>query len=150
MNSVALPAISTLRISKLRAKKTAASTQITLPKSTGELLCTAPAGKDFSLTLSTPEAELLHVAYSAQNHAFTLDNKEFPLQQNDAPTLHAFVDGSVIELIAADRIGYTKRFYYPESTAPDIVVIAHGTTSLDAWKIAPISDDRLTSPPRTT
>lgn len=144
-----LPTISTLRVSKLRATTATSSTRITLPQSTGEVLCTAPADKDFSVTLSTPATELIRITYSAQNHAFTLDKKEFPLQPNDAPTLHAFVDGSVIELIAGGRIGYTKRFYYTESTAPDIVVVANGTASLDAWKIAPISKDRLTTPPRT-
>gem|GEM_PF-2057760 len=59
------------------------------------------------------------------------------------PTRRAFLAS------AGKRIGYTKHFYYTESTAPDIVVFAHGTPPLDAWKIAPISKDRLTTPPRT-
>jgi len=144
-----LPTISTLRISKIPAKTTNASTQITLPRATGEVLCTASPRKDFTFTMSTASTELIHITYSAQKHAFTIDNKEIPLQPNDTPSLHAFVDGSVIELIAGQRIGYTKRFYYPESTAPDIVVVAHASALLDAWEIAPISNDRLTTPPRT-
>jgi beta-fructofuranosidase len=52
----------------------------------------------------------------------------------------------VIELILGERIGYTKRFYYEGSTAPDIRVHAtgKGEVTMNAWKIEPISNNRLT------
>jgi beta-fructofuranosidase len=97
---------------------------------------------------SAGETELLRVSYSAETHSFIADGKQIALQPDDLPELHAFVDGSVIELIVGERIGYTKRFYYPGSLAPDIVVHASGLGSvrLDAWKISPISTNRLTTP----
>ena len=66
----------------------------------------------------------------------------------DAPTLHAFVDASVIELIAGERIGYTQRFYY-EGPAPDVRASASGSgVTMAAWRIVPISENRLTTPAR--
>lgn len=52
----------------------------------------------------------------------------------------------MIELILGERIGYTKRFYYESATAPDIRVHATGMgdITMDAWKIEPISSNRLT------
>ena len=44
------------------------------------------------------------------------------LQPGDVPTLHAFVDGSVIELILGERIGYTKRFYYTRAVLRRILL----------------------------
>ncbi len=140
-----LPGVSVLRDRKIASE----GGKVMLPKSTGEVLCVGEAGKDFSFSMSGGEAELMRVSYSAQSHSFTADGKEIALQPGDAPTLHAFVDGSVIELILGERIGYTKRFYYTSAAAPDIVVSAHGgPVKMDAWKIAPISDNRLTTPAR--
>jgi hypothetical protein len=61
------------------------------------------------------------------------------------------VDGSVIELILGGRIGYTKRFYYA-GAAPDVPVFAESqdeSVEISAWSIAPISDNRLTTPARS-
>ena len=75
-----------------------------------------------------------------------LDGKRTGLQHSDIPKVHAFVDGSVIEVMLSERIGYTKRFYYPETIAPNITIRASGTDiSLKAWTISPISNDRLTT-----
>lgn len=80
-------------------------------------------------------------------HAFVVDDREIALEVSDIPILHAFVDGSVIELNASERIGYTKRFYHSGSTAPDILVRTHANEAkLTAWQIAPISPNRLTTP----
>ena len=125
--------------------------QIKLPKATGEVVCKGSASQDFAFTMSTGATDLLHVTYSAEKHAFVIDGNQIVLQPNDATSLHAFVDGSVIELIVGERISYTKRFYYTQPIAPDIVVVAKGTGSIKmgAWKIASISNNRLTTPPRT-
>jgi beta-fructofuranosidase len=140
-----LPGVSALRDRKIASE----GGKVVLPKATGEVLCVGEADKDFSFSMSGGEAELMTVNYSAENHSFNANGKVIALQPGDAPTLHAFVDGSVIELILGERIGYTKRFYYTSAAAPDIVVSAHGgPVKIDAWKVAPISDNRLTTPAR--
>jgi hypothetical protein len=63
----------------------------------------------------------------------------------DLPVVHAYVDGSVIELILGERIGYTKRFYYTELVAPDIVVVVDGIVTMEAWRVKAISEDQLSS-----
>jgi beta-fructofuranosidase len=75
------------------------------------------------------------------------DGKEIQLQPADIPQIHAFVDGSVIETIVSQRIGFTKRFYYAQTTAPDIQIrITGGPFTAGAWNVTPISNDRLTTP----
>ena len=146
-----LPSISALRTSVLPQENIRGGIQIKLPKATGEVICTGSTSQDFAFTMSTVVTELLHVTYSAEKHAFVIDGNQIVLQPNDATSLHAFVDGSVIELIVGEQISYTRRFYYTQPTAPDIVVVAKGTGSIKmgAWKIASISNNRLTTPPRT-
>ncbi len=118
-----------------------------LQAANGEVLVTGHRGSGFEFTLRGAEAELLHVVYEPMPHRFLVDGKTFALEADDLPTLHAFVDGSVIELIVAERIGYTKRFYYPGDTAPAITVDLSGDGArLEGWKVAPISTNRLTTP----
>jgi beta-fructofuranosidase len=97
--------------------------------------------------MSEGAAELVRVRYSAEKHAMMADDKEIPLEPGDAPMLHAFVDGSVIEMILGQRIGYTKRFYFDGTVAPDMDVRVAGSSGvkLSAWKIAAISSNRLTT-----
>ena len=146
-----LPSTETLRSTPLPTHQTPTGTRTILPKANGELLLSSPSGQDFSLSIHAAETEVLHLTYTAKTHTFLIDGKEFTLQPHDTPNLHAFVDGSVIELLVGSRVGYTKRFYYTESVAPDMVVVADGTdpVSLAAWSIAPISENRLTTPTRS-
>jgi beta-fructofuranosidase len=120
-----------------------------MPAANGELLCLGVRGKSFELRLGTQaELELATVKYVAARHVFVADGKEIALLPEDTPTVHAFVDGSVIEMVLGERIGLTKRFYY-EGAAPAISAIAESeaeSVMLQAWKIAPISKDRLTTP----
>jgi beta-fructofuranosidase len=119
-----------------------------LPNATGELLCTGRKGNAFELMISCSEhPELLRVKYLSDTHSFLADGKEIKLQPGDAPTIHAYVDGSVIEVILGERIGYTNRFYYASSNAPEIQVstVGVGLISMDAWKVNPISSNRLTT-----
>lgn len=120
----------------------------TLLKASGELICWGAKGKGFEFTLSDGASELMRVTYSAENHAFVADGTEIVLQPGDLPRLQALVDGSVIELILGERIGYTKRFYYQGATAPDVRAWAYGDgqVKMTAWKIRPISQNRLTTP----
>jgi beta-fructofuranosidase len=140
-----LPELDKLRDGALPAKP---SGECTLPGASGELLCAGVPGSPLELTMSEGMTELLRVRYSPEKHAMIADGKEIPLQPGDAPVLHAFVDGSVIEVILSQRIGYTKRFYFDGPIAPDIEVRVAGPSGvkLGAWKIAAISSNRLTTP----
>ncbi len=146
-----LPQTQSLRAGTVPASESREGALKILKGASGELLANGTQGRDFTFTLSTSAAELMRVSYSAAKHTFTADEKEIVLAPADEPTLHAFVDGSVIELILGQRIGYTKRFYYPEQTAPDVLALlsAGKTGTLDAWKIRPISANRLTTPARS-
>jgi beta-fructofuranosidase len=141
-----LPQSTALRAGTVPVERSPASAQATLQKATGEVMLRGVKGVSFTFTASNGAAELLHLDYFAEKHAFSADGKEIPLRADDKPTLHAFVDGSAIEVIVAERIGYTRRFYYKDSTAPDVVVRSEGgSTSMSAWKITPISTNRLTT-----
>jgi len=145
-----LPALKTLREGVVRGMRSSDEIKVTLPRATGEVLCKGAEGA-FEFKIMAGAKELLSVRYSAETHTFTAEGRQITLEPGDAPTLHAYVDGSVIELILGERIGYTKRFYYVEAVAPDIEVVANGAGAIrmDAWKIAPISNNRLTTPART-
>lgn len=147
-----LPTLATLR-STLPVPPATSGKEIKfiLQKASGEVLCTAPRRTEafeFIVQSSIDESELLRIAYDPGKHAFMAGDKEIVLEPNDAPQLHAYVDGSVIEVIVSQREGYTKRFYYMQRTAPDITVRIIGGTGMtaSAWKIDPISNNRLTTP----
>jgi beta-fructofuranosidase len=150
----ALPETAGLRAGLLPAKGLrpgkldAASLDATLPKASGEVLCAGRKGAAMQFAIKLNETDLLHATYVPDTHKFILEGKEIALEPTDLPSLHAYVDGSVIELIVSERIGYTKRFYYAGSVAPDIEVSATGSgdVRLTGWKISPISKDRLTTP----
>jgi beta-fructofuranosidase len=145
-----LPQTASLREGSVAPSESRAGVLKILKDASGEVLASAGPQQDFTFTFSTVAAELMRVAYSAAKRSFTADGKEIALEPADEPTLHAFVDGSVIELILGQRIGYTKRFYYSEKTAPDVQALlsAGSAASLSAWKIRPISENRLTTPAR--
>jgi beta-fructofuranosidase len=147
-----LPALAKLRDGSLSAKHAGTTTLLTLPRANGEILCTAEQAQGFGCTLknATSGDTLLHIAYNAQSNSLIADRKEIPMLPGETPRLHGFVDGSVIGLIVNERVGYTVRFYYPQAQAPDITVALEGTgVHADAWKVKPISDDRLTTPAAT-
>ena len=139
-----LPQASVLRDGVVAVSKTDGCV---LRAATGEVVCSGVKGKSFAFGLRTGLGELLQVQYLGERHVFVADGKEIALEAADMPTLHAYVDGSVIELIVGERIGYTKRFYYTEKTAPDVTAWTDGNDAvLKAWKVAPISKNRLTTP----
>jgi len=91
-------------------------------------------------------SELLKIVFVPERHLLVADGKEVALPRSDTPKIHAFIDGSVIEIIFCERVGYTKRFYYSGETAPDITIRASGQDlALNAWELSPISADRLTT-----
>jgi beta-fructofuranosidase len=144
-----LPQTAALRAAVVSVASSAAGKTAALRGASGEVLCSGKPGQNFDFSLGTAAGELLRVSYSAEKHAFTADGKDVVLEPGDAPTLHGFVDGSVIELILGERIGYTKRFYYPQKMAPDVTALltaSGGAGMMNAWKIRPISANRLTTP----
>jgi beta-fructofuranosidase len=142
-----LPQTAARRGGEVSLERSEAGTQAILAKASGEVMLDGVKGVGFSFTISTSTADLMQVDYSAEKHAFMVDGKEALLQEGDIPTLHIFVDGSVIELILSERIGYTKRFYYTESTAPGIIVkTEQRNANIRAWEVEPISNNRLTTP----
>jgi beta-fructofuranosidase len=140
-----LPQASALRGASLPAMESRVGLLRKLPRATGEAMWTGKRGSDAVVRISDGEKELVSVMYSAADHTMSADGHTVALGPDDEPSVHAFVDGSVIELILGERVGYTKRFYYTSATAPDILVSASGGASLKAWKVAAISKDRLTT-----
>ena len=142
-----LPQTAELRSSALPSQQTQAGDLNTLREASGEVLCTGAKTASMQFIISDGVNQLLRANYSPATHSFLIDGHEFALQPDDAPSLHVFVDGSVIELVVSERIGYTKRFYYTSSRPPDILVHAAGMgfVRMSAWKISPISPNRLTS-----
>jgi beta-fructofuranosidase len=146
-----LPETAKLRSSSIAPSASAASpasgtTLLTLPRATGELLCTGTKGSAFALTLTAASTPLMQISYSPETHTITANGKQIALEPSDVPTLHAFVDGSLIELIVGERIGYAQRFYYTSATAPDIHArITGANIKSHAWKLNPISPNRLTT-----
>jgi len=119
---------------------------IILRTATGEISCIGKRETRVNFSMMLGSTELVHLEYSSEEHAWFLDREKIELQPQDVPTVHAFVDGSVVEMILSERVGCTKRFYYPGTIAPDISIRASGIEGrLKAWTISPISNDRLTT-----
>ena len=82
-----------------------------MPGATGEVLCVGNEGSGMEFCACLGTTELVRLSYSAEQHSWLANGGKYPLQPSDLPKVHAFIDGSVIELILSERIGYTKRFY---------------------------------------
>jgi len=109
------------------------------------------APKDPTSTVAS-QVSLLSIRYSHANpKELVVDQQRVPISLNSADSLELrfLIDGSVIELFVNNQTTYTKRFYYPGSTAPDIAVNITGNqadiTRLSLWQLTPISKDRLTT-----
>jgi beta-fructofuranosidase len=145
-----LPQVSSLRGAALPVSKIQGGATTTLPEANGEVLATGTKGQAMELNLNLGQGGAIALSYSPERHAFTADGKEIQLEPADIPKLHILVDGSVAEIMLSERVGYTKRFYYEGSTAPEIKVTATGQhLKLSAWSIRPISGNRLTTPAAT-
>ncbi|MEO6816355.1 MAG: hypothetical protein ABI177_06615 [Edaphobacter sp.] len=150
-----LPNLVALRSSiPLRSVTSGSGTEFILQRASGEVLCRAPRGTeafDFVMQDSSDQSELLRIVYDPKKHAFLLDGKEIALEPDDAPELHAYIDGSVIEVILSEREEYTRRFYCSQTTAPEIRGRIIGGTQImaSAWKVDPITNNRLTTPSAT-
>jgi beta-fructofuranosidase len=141
----------------------------TLKGACGEILCRIkPSQEPFTVDLidttlhteapkdptvaAAAQVSLLSIRYSHANpKELVVDQQRVPinLTSGEPLELRFFVDGSVIELFVNNQTTYTKRFYYPGPTAPEIAVNITGKpadfTRLSMWQINPISKDRLTT-----
>jgi beta-fructofuranosidase len=117
-----------------------------LKAASGEVVCSGVKGRSFELTLGSNSAELVHISYSGAEHRFDVAGHQVALEPTDEPRIHIFVDGSVIESVLSERVGYTSRFYYSAKSAPDITTSVKGEAKITAWKISPITCNRLTTP----
>ena len=87
------------------------------------------------------------------HHADEIFVDDYPLPvvpgENKDLDLNLYVDGSVIEVFINGEAAYTKRFYCPENTAPDLQMQWAGRladiANLRVWQLSPISIDRLTT-----
>ncbi len=142
------PQVNTLRVGEQSREPSTTGILKTVHRATGEVLCVGSVSHDFELTFRNGDTLLAQVNYVADTHSLTADGHTIALQPGDDPQVHAFLDGSVLEMNLGERVGYTKRFYYADSTAPNVSVVATGRQplKLQAWKIAPISKNRLTTP----
>lgn len=141
-----LPETESLRSQPRAWKKHANEYVQIVPKATGEVMCSGERRADLRFHVALDSGELLHLDYSTEKHAWTANGSSIHLQPEDLPTVHAFIDGSVIEIVLSERITYTKRFYYPGDIAPDVTVqVAGEGATLRAWGTLPISTDRLTT-----
>jgi beta-fructofuranosidase len=157
-----------LQLKPQKAARELQSSQ-TLKGACGEILCQAKIGAtpftldllDTTLHSDAPkdpdstvagQVSLLSIRYSHANpKELVVDQQRVPIGSGLADTLdlHFLIDGSVIELFVNKQVTYTKRFYYPGKTAPEIAVNITGNqadvTRLSLWQLTPISKDRLTT-----
>jgi len=143
-----------LRLTMLPELKTLrGSVAQSISRACGEFFYAAdPGGGNFALILrsTSDNKELIRVSYSATTHTVTVDGLEIPVIVGEGAQLHGYIDGSVIDLIVNRSTGYTKRFYYDQPIAPDIMadLVHRGSpeSSVNFWNVKPISDNRLTTP----
>jgi len=140
-----LPSTKMLRRRAIKPEVRNDKAVVSVPRCTGELVVSSPRGEDWQTQIELP-GKTLELKYDAGAHAFVVKNNTVALQPHDLPSLHMFFDGSVLEVLLANRVGLIERFYYEGNTAPDVTMqIAGKKLQVQAWNLAPISANRLTS-----
>ena len=108
-----------------------------------------PKTDEFEIRLQSESGETfvtISCATKSGGQELRVDNVSAPLSgASGSPVqLHIFLDGSVLEVFANGTTSLTKRIYRVPSGPLMLKVGDAELTSLDAWKITPISNDRLT------
>jgi beta-fructofuranosidase len=129
--------------------------QVRLRSCCGEVHCLLRRGSvpcALSFAGSSEAQHWLTVRYDpAHRDEVLVEDRPVPVSfgANGDVELHAFADGSVIEILIAGRAAWTKRFYYRSKQAQDLLLRwdgdSAGVLDLSAWQITPISNDRLTT-----
>ena len=121
-------------------------------RANGELQLTlADLSQPLELTLAHAGGKVLTLGYEPSKRTLSFDDTQVHLRTGSPGELsvHLHLDGSVAEVLVNEAEAYTKRFYYPGSTAPDIEGTLTGADGkvreLALWQIRPISPNRLTT-----
>jgi beta-fructofuranosidase len=113
-----------------------------------ELECDAHLAPDSSFALRVQsENGQTFASIRCSNREFQVNDKVAPLPQISALELHAFLDGSVMEVLINKTTALTARVYQVPSGP--LRVVREGNAEIknfQLWQVQPISDDRLTSP----
>lgn len=141
-----LPQTEVLRRQPIAPKSVKAGSVLTIPAATGEALCVGKKDSELEFSVYLGSTELMRISYAPGEGALLANDKKVILGPSGVPLVHAFVDGSVIEVMLCEHTGYTKRFYYPGSVAPDLTIRVKGTgLELHGWELSPITPNRLTT-----
>lgn len=122
----------------------------------GNIRCTARRTDErFEMILHgspADEAPWLTVGYDPRHpNQIWIDSRPLSISLHEKENLdfQAYIDGSVIELLVNGQVAWTKRFYIHGDTPQELRFRWKGKTttvaSLDAWRLSPISNDRLTT-----
>lgn len=134
--------------SKAIATKTrnGAANQSYVSLAAGEFTVAGAKQDSFEIIIRNGESEILTIRYSADEHVFMIGPEKLSFHATDMPAIHGFIDGSVVELLIAERIGYTKRFYYTGTAMPNVEIHVEGKGArLNAWAVTSISSNRMTN-----
>ena len=115
----------------------------------GEIQARVAPRRAFRLRLRSEKNEpFAEVAYdpSQKDAELRVNGTAVAFATNGAITLRMFLDGSVLEVFAGDRVVITARLYSPPTAALKLEAFdVEALESLDVWGMRPISKDRLTS-----
>ena len=114
----------------------------------GEVQVQFRAGGAFRLRLRSQKGErFAEVSYDPEqkDSELRVNGVAGALAITEPVTLRVFVDGSVMEVFANDRVAITARVYKVPSAPLEVDVLEEdGVKSLEVWGIRAISPDRLT------
>lgn len=147
------PAVETLRASRAEMKgsgrnRAKALESMRIHNLAGEIRARFSGRRAFRLRLRSEKGEkFAEIAYDPQQKDAELRVNSITgaLAAEDAVTLRAFLDGSVLEVFANDRTAITARVYSTPSSPLQIEVAQiDSLESLEVWGTKAISKDRLT------
>ena len=147
------PAAQSLREELLNPKNIARSSEalqhVAIEDLRGELAWKTPSAS-FALTLEDQTGPWWSVALTQKDPAASLEVNsatfEFPSMPGNANDFHLFLDGSVAELIVNGRHAITTRIYrQPKGPLRIKPAKDFNPDSFQAWRLRPISRDRLTT-----
>ena len=114
----------------------------------GELKAQFRAQRAFRLRLRSEKGDrFVEIAYDPQQKESELkaNGVAGALDTKEPVTLRVFVDGSVIEVFANDRVAITARVYTVPSGPLQVDLLdENGASSVEIWGMQTISSDRLT------
>jgi beta-fructofuranosidase len=148
------PAVQTLRSSHTAVKRADQNRAkvlggIRISDLAGEIEARLAAGRAFHLRLRSEKGErFAEISYDPQQKGSELriNATTAPLATEDAVTVRAWLDGSVLEILVNDTVAITARVYSVPS-APLIIDVGEieSLEALEVWGMKAISKDRLTS-----